>query len=1238
MRHVIRGGGSNASRRSERTRVVALVATFLLLMAGFVVSAPGLIASASGTTTANYDNNGSGKDDADNNDDGKDDADHEGDDGHHEDECQSDDGHDGEHDDDGDDQDHHGDDGKDDGNDDDGNDDGKDYSKIQSDDRGSVAESVSLYSSSSTDDGKDDDGKDDGKDDDGKDDGDHEDDGKDDGDHEDGHDGDHDDDDDDGDDNQACDASLTLVKTPTNEHGGNLAPEDFQLLVDGVAQDQNVAITVAADVAHEVSEIPQAGYEQRAIVCSDDDTGAAISIDGTVTPAAGQHVTCEVINDDVAPTITVSKNVVNDNGGQAMPEDFRLTVNGEMVAQDMPFDGIMANEPSIVSEEDSVPGYAPTSVECISDITDSPNNKSVADSGMIDVTPAPGENIACTITNDDVAPGLTVVKAVTNDDGGNAVVTDFPLQVNGTTVTSGTRVAYEADVDLVITEAQSTGYVAANVSCVSSDPESINNIDANDPDPAALTTVTLQPGEAVVCTVTNDDIAPTVTVHKVVIGGTKVAADFVMTVAGNPVPQDTASDTLANTPIEVSEVADPDYTITSVVCTDNADDSPLVHPVVLDEAQNATCTVTNTFNAVATITVVKSVTNLFGGTLNAADFQLRIDGDNASQNVAHEVSAGAHTISELARPGYDQTGIACVDLANNATVGNGGTISVVTGQAVKCTVSNADQAPTLTVVKHVNPDNGGTAAPSAFQLQIDGANAPQNVPQNVQNGSHTVTEVPFAGYRMVGIDCSDVTGPVPYDANTGGVNLALGQHVTCIVTNQHDPIDLAITKSVDGASHIAGGAPFDYTITVDNLGPRDAEPTDITTVTDVLPAGLSFVDFPANCSPSGQTLTCVIDPADLQVADPAVAITVTVAAGPDADSGTYTNVAFVNTPDDPACLGEGCVPVCDPQAENNNVDCVDTNVVRDAVLTIDKIDDVDNVHPGGTYAYNITVANDGPSSFQPNMTMTDDLPAGLVLVSVTAASPWTCLTTDPIVCTYGESLQPNTSTPVITITVQLDSTYLGDSVINTAQAIATIDPSHAVTTMDTETTPVIRTADLSIDKSISANPALIGGTVDWVLVVSNHGPDTATNVVISDVLPAEFTVASVSASGVSCTNTTQTVQCTTATLANGATVSVTVTANVIGPISALVTNTATVGSGSADPILTDNTDSASVPVAAVGSGGPVPPGDPGVGGVEPQLPRTGGSSPVGPLTLASLMMVAGAMALVIGRRRRTTTA
>ena len=114
------------------------------------------------------------------------------------------------------------------------------------------------------------------------------------------------------------------------------------------------------------------------------------------------------------------------------------------------------------------------------------------------------------------------------------------------------------------------------------------------------------------------------TVHKVVVGGTKLPSDFQMTINLVPVDQDIAIPTLANTSIEVSELADPAYVKTGVVCTD-VDGAQLPHPLVLNEAQSATCTVTNASQP-ATITLHKDVTNLFGGTLVAGDFHLTIGG------------------------------------------------------------------------------------------------------------------------------------------------------------------------------------------------------------------------------------------------------------------------------------------------------------------------------------------------------------------------------------------------------------------------------------------------------------------------------------------------------------------------------------------------------------------------------------------------------------------------------------
>ncbi len=107
---------------------------------------------------------------------------------------------------------------------------------------------------------------------------------------------------------------------------------------------------------------------------------------------------------------------------------------------------------------------------------------------------------------------------------------------------------------------------------------------------------------------------------------------------------------------------------------------------------------------------------------------------------------------------------------------------------------------------------------------------------------------------MVGLVCTDdaTQATVVYD---NGITLALGQHVSCVLTNDDDPIDLAITKTDDGLVQVAGGPAFDYTITVDNLGPRDANTGEPVTVTDQLPVGFDFVSYPTpSCTAAGQTV------------------------------------------------------------------------------------------------------------------------------------------------------------------------------------------------------------------------------------------------------------------------------------------------------------------------------------------------------------------------------------------------
>jgi len=119
-------------------------------------------------------------------------------------------------------------------------------------------------------------------------------------------------------------------------------------------------------------------------------------------------------------------------------------------------------------------------------------------------------------------------------------------------------------------------------------------------------------------------------------------------------------------------------------------------------------------------------------------------------------------------------------------------------------------------------------------------------------------------------------------------------------------------------------------------------------------------------------------------------------------------------------------------------------------------------------------------------------------------------------------------------------------------------------------------ADLSITKTDSPDPVVVGATLTYSITVNNGGPSTATNASVVDTLPASVIFNSVSSSQGSCTQSAGTVNCNLGTIANGgsATVTITVTPNAAGSI----TNTATVSANESDSNSANNTATATTTV------------------------------------------------------------
>ncbi|MDQ2622902.1 MAG: DUF11 domain-containing protein [Actinomycetota bacterium] len=383
-------------------------------------------------------------------------------------------------------------------------------------------------------------------------------------------------------------------------------------------------------------------------------------------------------------------------------------------------------------------------------------------------------------------------------------------------------------------------------------------------------------------------------------------------------------------------------------------------------------------------------------------------------------------------------------------------------------------------------------------------------------------------------------------------------------------IDLVIEKSHDGLIRV--GRQAEYTLAVRNAG--DSPSVEATTVTDVLPAGLSFVSADGGpdwtCGETAGTVTC--EYADiLEANEQAPDITLIVAVGA-AAAPEVTNSVTVATADDfnPANNGDS-----------------DTATVIDADTAVG-ISRTGTFRPGQTGTYLINVRNEGavPTAHQTAVTVT--LPEGLGFVSA-AGTGWSCDETDgTVTCTRAAGLGGGAAAP--SISLRVDVTPAAVPAVETAVTATTEGDRYPDNDDATDTTQVAG-PDVGIT-SAHDGPFRIGGTHSYTLAVKNDGNGPTTGpVTVTDSLPAGLTATAAFGNGWSCVITGSTVDCErAAALAAGASASpirldVTPTAASLAPgeTGATVDNEATVSttfdSNPANDEAVDPTDLVAVDVA-----------------------------------------------------------
>lgn len=402
------------------------------------------------------------------------------------------------------------------------------------------------------------------------------------------------------------------------------------------------------------------------------------------------------------------------------------------------------------------------------------------------------------------------------------------------------------------------------------------------------------------------------------------------------------------------------------------------------------------------------------------------------------------------------------------------------------------------------------------------------------------------------------TGTVGSDTNDPDNTNNSDTQQTTVEAEPAPSADLRLMK-IDEVDPVALGAVVEYTLTVNNDGPDTAVSV---LVTDQAPdqlGDLSPSTADGTCSVSGKTITCQLGDIASGASEQ---ITITGTA-PEANT-TLTNSATVDS-DTP-----------DGNASNN--DATEQTTVgggssASADVSITKNDSPDPLQVGDRLTYTLQVRNAGPDPAA-SVIVSDSLPASACNPAVTASAGSCTIDSQTVRCDLG-NLAAQTSE---TVTIEVTPTERGE-LQNIAQVgTETSDPNPDNNSDSEQTTVTAPEADIAVSKNDSRDPVEVGQGFTYTLTASNLGPDTATDVEVSDTVPTEMTIDSVSTDPGSCTFAANAVTCSLGELAPDATVSieVAVTAQEAGTF----LNTASIGAEQPDPDPNDNSVSEETTVEA----------------------------------------------------------
>jgi uncharacterized repeat protein (TIGR01451 family) len=294
--------------------------------------------------------------------------------------------------------------------------------------------------------------------------------------------------------------------------------------------------------------------------------------------------------------------------------------------------------------------------------------------------------------------------------------------------------------------------------------------------------------------------------------------------------------------------------------------------------------------------------------------------------------------------------------------------------------------------------------------------------------------------------------------------------------------DLALAKAAAGSTAVAG-QPFTYTLTITNNGPLTATQV---VITDALSGGAVFSAVVASTEPASLTHSLVGAQATFTVTGiaPNSVFTIVYTVLPPANGGVFSNTAVIasSAPSDPS-PGDDSAGGGGPVTATANADLA---VAKSAALTV--------VEPGGVVTYTLTVTNNGPSAAQ-FVTVTDVLSGGSLGGVVTTSTGVSVNVSGNSVTFTVNSLSAG---GVITMVYTATAPSLG-VMTNSAVVTSAVDDLGGGDNQAGATVQVNAT-DLALAKAAAGGTAVAGQPFTYTLTITNNGPLTATQVVITDAL------------------------------------------------------------------------------------------------------------------------------------------